>query len=563
MIERRALVAAVAVLLLLLPGCAGSRVANERKLAKSGTAGSGGMIAQLTFPAESDASIGGLVNYNPYAPKQQTKTWLYEPLMVQNSLDCQVTPWLATGYRWQGPAKLVFDIRQGVKWSDGSELTAADVAFTFNLGQKYPAADQAGVWNDVLGAKAQSVTATGNQVVFQFAGPAVSKFSSIIGQQLIVSQKQYGPVGDPTKYVDKQPVSTGPFRVASYNGRRLELERRPDYWQADKIKVQKLVLEGNYDANQAALKLRSGALDFYNGELPNPDKTFVAADPEHNHLWYAPNGMTVLAPNLTRAPFSDVRFREALAYGMDKKAVSTKATYGIMDVASQSGLPLPAKKALLPPGYPADSTVLPYDPAKANQLLDAAGYAKGPDGFRRNPDGSPIAIVFSVQAGYIDYEATADELIANFRDLGVNIKANKAQPDSVDAQKKSGDFDVMINYMGAGCDYANGMGATLTTKQIPTKTEIRGNVGRYSSPPVDDAVSQLAAATDPATTKQLVGVLVTTMMTQYPVLPIFYAPARGIYRTDKAVGWPTAEDPYANPQDNARLWLTHLSAPAT
>lgn len=561
MVERRAVAALLVVLLLALPGCAGSRLANERKAAKSGPVGSGGMIAQLTFPAESDASIGGLVNYNPYAPKQQTKTWLYEPLMVQNSLDCTITPWLATAYRWQNPAKLVFDIRQGVKWSDGSDFTAADVAFSFNLGQKYPAADAAGVWNDALGPKALSVTAVGNQVVFEFGGPAVPKFASIIGLQLIVSEHQYGSVGDPTKYVDKHPVATGPFEVGSYNGRRLELVRRPDYWQADKIKVQKVVLEGNYDANQAALKLRSGGLDFYNGDLPNPAKTFVAADPEHNHIWYPPNGMTVLTPNLTRKPFSDVRFREALAYGMDKQAASTKATYGIMGVASQSGLPLPTKQALLPPGYPAASTVLPFDPAKAQQLLDAAGYVRGADGFRTNPDGSPIAIVFSVQAGFIDYEATADELIANFRDLGIDIKANKAQPDSVDGQKKSGDFDVMIGYMAAGCDYANGMGATLTTKQFPTKTELRGNVERYSSPPVDDAVQQLAAATDPATTKQLVGVLVTTMMTQYPVLPVFYAPARGIYRTDKAVGWPSAEDPYANPQDNLRLWMTHLSAP--
>ena len=51
------------------------------------------------------------------------------------------------------------------------------------------------------------------------------------------------------------------------------------------------------------------------------------------------------------------------------------------------------------------------------------------------------------------------------------------------------------------------------------------------------------------------------MMTQYPVLPILYAPARSIYRTDKAVGWPSAEDPYCNPQDNARVWMTRLSAP--
>lgn len=558
MVMRRALVAASAALVLVLPACAGSRVASENT--NDNPAAAGGMIAQLTFPAESDASIGGLVNYNPYAPKQQTKTWLYEPLMIQSSLDCKVTPWLATGYKWEGANKLTFDIRPGVKWSDGSDFTANDVAFTFNLAKKYPAMDVAGVWNDIFGAKATSVTATGNQVVFAFSGDAASKFSSITNQQLIVSEKQYGSVGDPTKYVDKAPISTGPFKVGSYNGRRLELVRRPDYWQADKIKVEKLVLEGNYDANQAALKLRTGGLDFYSGEIPNPEKTFVEQDPKLNHVWYAPNGLTVLAPNLTKKPFSDVKFREALAYAMDKKSATVKATYGIMDVASQSGLTLPAKANLLPDQYPAESTVIPFDLGKANQLLDSAGYKKGADGKRANPDGSPMSIVFSVQAGFIDYEAMADEFISNFRELGLDIKANKAQPDSVDQQKKSGDFQLMINYMGAGCDYANGMGATLSTAQFPTKTEIKGNVGRFSDPAADAAVKELTGTTDEGKTKELVGVLVTAMMTKYPVLPILYAPARSIYRTDKAVGWPSAEDPYCNPQDNARLWMTRLTA---
>ena len=54
------------------PGCAGSRVANQGGTDNPSAAG--GMIPELFLPAESDATIGGLVNYNPYAPKQQTKT---------------------------------------------------------------------------------------------------------------------------------------------------------------------------------------------------------------------------------------------------------------------------------------------------------------------------------------------------------------------------------------------------------------------------------------------------------------------------------------------------------
>ena len=120
--RRKAAIAAAGVALTwALTSCAGSRVANENQDSGQGSS-SGGMIAQLTLPAESDATIGGLVNYNPYAPKQLTKTWLYEPLMIQNSLDCKVTPWLATGYKWEGADQADFNIRHGVKWSDGSAV---------------------------------------------------------------------------------------------------------------------------------------------------------------------------------------------------------------------------------------------------------------------------------------------------------------------------------------------------------------------------------------------------------------------------------------------------------
>ena len=560
MVKHKAWVAGLAAVLLVLPGCAGSRVSEERSNEEAPA--EGGMIAQLNFPAESDASIGSLVNYNPYAPKQQTKTWLNEPLMIQSTLDCTITPWLATGYTWEGARKLTFDIREGVKWSDGTDFTANDVAFTFNLMKKYPAIDTTGVWTDTLGAPASSVTAQGNQVIFEFSGDAAPKFSTII-DQLIVSEKQFASVGDPTKFVAKEPVATGPFQVGSYNGRRLELVRRPDYWQADKIKVEKLVLEGNLDANQAALKLRSGELDFYTGEIPNPEKTFVAADPALNHVWYAPAGLTVLAPNLTKKPFSDVKFREALAYAMNKENATQKATYGLMEVASQSGLVLPAKATMLPDGLTPEQTVIPFDLAKANQLLDAAGYAKNGDGKRTNPDGSPLSIKMSVQSGWIDYEAMADEFVANFRELGLDIKANKTQPEAVDQQKKTGDFQIMINYMPAGCDYANGMGSTLSSSSFPTKTTVFNNVGRFSDPAVDAAINTLYGTTDEAVIKEQVGVMVNTMMTQFPVLSILYAPARSIYRTDKAVGWPSAEDPYCNPQDNQRLWMTRLTAPPT
>ena len=560
MVTKRVSVVAVAVGASLgLAACQGSTTGAPGAGGESGS----GMIKQLTFPSDAPNTIGGLVDYNPYSPNALTKTWLYEPLMVRNGLSCDVTPWLATDFEWSDGAKgLTFTIRDGVKWSDGKPFTAKDVAFTLNLGKKYPGIDRAGLWTDTFGAAATSVTAEGNQVKIAFGGNAAPKFDELIKLQ-ILPEHVYSTVGDASKYIDKTPVATGPFKVGSYNGRRLVLQRRADYWQADKVKVQQLVLEGQFDAAQASLKLRSGQLDAYWGEIPNPQRAFVDADPKTNHFYYAPNGTTVLSPNVEKKPFTDAKFREALAPAINRQEISDKGTYGIMKPASQTGLKLPLAAKLLPEQLAKQETVTKFDPAKANELLDAAGYKKGADGKRTNPDGSPLALTFSVQAGWIDYQAMADVIVRNLNEVGVTSKVVATAPESVDAQKKSGDYQMLLEYLHGGCEVAKNLGAKLASNQIPTKTTILPNVQRFKDPEVDATVEELSATVDPAEQKRLVGDLVNTMMTEYPVTSLIYAPSRIIYNSDKAVGWPSESDPYAQPADDRLLILTRLRAPGS
>jgi peptide/nickel transport system substrate-binding protein len=543
---------------LVLSACSG-RIGTSTSSGDVSAGPSGGtdaMIAQVTMPAEVSDNVAGVTNYNPFSPNALTKTFLYEPLMIRNSITCQITPWLATDYVWEGATKLTFTIRDGVKFSDGEALTADDVAFSLLLGKQYPGVDTGGLWNDTFGSHADSVTVNGKQVVITFSGNAAPKFESVIATK-ILPKHLWESVGDPSKYIDDKGVGSGPFKIASYNGRKLVLQRREDYWQADKVKVSTLVLEGNYDATNAALKLNSGDLDAYWGEIPNPQVSFADKNPALNHFWYAPAGTTVLTPNTTKPPFNDAKFRAAYSQGINKDELTKKATYGVMKPASQTGLKLPYAKDQLPSQYATADTVVPYDVAKGNDMLDAAGYKVGAGGFRTNPDGSPMAVTFSVQAGWIDYEATADVLVRNLVEMKINAKLVKSAPDSVDAQKKSGDFDMVLEYLNGGCEVARNLGSKLATNQIPTKTTVLPNVGRWSDPATDQAAKDLAATTDPNDQKKYVGILVDTMMTKYPVTSLFYAPARMIFRTDKAVGWPSEKDPYATNSDML-LIMTHL-----
>ena len=547
---------------LVLSACSGQIATKENPgPAASGTSNQSGtdnLIETLTLPAEVADNVAGIENYNPWSPSATSKTYFYEPLMVRSSMNCEVVPWLATDFVWEGPAKLAFTIRDGVKWSDGVPLTAQDVVFTLNLKKQYPALDDIGLWTDSFGGKAASVVAEGNKVIITFTSNAAAKFDSIITAK-IVPEHVWSSVGNPTKYVDTKPVGTGPFTIGSYNGRKLVLDRREDYWQADKVKVKHLVMAGNFDATNAALKLTSGQLDAYWGEIPNPANSFQAKDPTLNHFWYAPAGSTVFTPNLTKAPWNDSAFRVAVSQGFDKQQMSQKATYGVMAVASQTGLKLPYAKALLPDAMADADTVLKYDPAKANEMLDAAGYPIGSDGFRTTKDGKVMPVTFSVQAGWIDYQGAADIIVRNLKEMKLDAKLIASPPDAVDLQKKEGNFDSLLEYLHGGCEVARNLGSKLSSDQFPKKTEVRTNVGRYSDPATDAIIVKLSGSTDPVEQKTLVGQLVDIMVTQAPVTPLFYAPARMIYRTDKAVGWPTEADPYAT-NSEMLLIMTRLKS---
>jgi peptide/nickel transport system substrate-binding protein len=503
-----------------------------------------GMIAELRMPSEAAGSVQGLLNYNWLSPNATVQTWLFEPLMIRDRFSCEAIPWLATSYEWTSPDRMVLELREGVEWSDGEAFDAEDVVYTFNVGKEFPAADRAGFWGEFFGAPAESVTALDSHTVeMQFAGAAVPKTDAILSTMKILPEHIYAEQGDPTLYVDEEGVGTGPFTPSSYNGRRLVLDRNENYWNADEIKIQRLSLEGQYDANSGALKLRGGALDLYRGDIPNPNRSVVAADPEHGKFFYPPDATTVLAINNERPVLNDPKFREAFAYSLDRKALTERASFGIMEPASQTMLLMPYQEADIPEKWRGKDSI-PYDPDKANELLDAAGYEKNADGWRVDEEGKPLSFIFSVQAGWMDIIAMADVVVRNAKDVGVQVRMVTTDPNAVDGMQRSGEFDMVVDFVGGGCQRARDLGARLQTSQISHDEELLLNRARYSNPEVDELVAEWTNETDEAKAKEMEEQIIDVFMTEFPYIALQYAPNRLIYRTENAVGWPSEENPY-------------------
>src|SRR5690348_2776435 len=141
----------------------------------SGGSGSNATSGSSTVTISNENGALWTCGFNPLLGSDQLLSFgfVYEPLVYVNPLqNGKTTPMLATSWKWgAGNKSLTFTIRPNVKWNDGTPMTAADVAYTFNLMKKYPALDLPGVW-----AVLSSVTASGNQVTMSFKAPAVPDF---------------------------------------------------------------------------------------------------------------------------------------------------------------------------------------------------------------------------------------------------------------------------------------------------------------------------------------------------------------------------------------------------
>src|SRR6266700_196769 len=160
---RRRILPGAAVLLAATVAACGSSASSS---SASGTAAKG-PSGTLTISNEQGTQWN--CSFNPFNPgnlgQGVTMGQVYEPLAFVDTLENgKATPWLATSWAWtNGNKTLTFTIRKGVKFSDGTPMTAADVAYTFNLIKKVPALDVDSVWS-VL----SSVTQSGDHVVITF-----------------------------------------------------------------------------------------------------------------------------------------------------------------------------------------------------------------------------------------------------------------------------------------------------------------------------------------------------------------------------------------------------------
>jgi len=544
----------------------GASAATSSSAAASGKMGTQPLVVET-------AELSPLIkNFNPLAATQSAGWTLhatdliYEPLFLFNLMNptSDPIPDLATNASWSADGKtLTLTTRSGVNWTDGQPFSAADVAFTFNLIKKNAATA------DVNGTPVvTSATTSGpNTAVLTFATPEAGNMFAI-GSQQIVAQHVWQSVGDPAKYVDANPVGTGPYTVSAFTPQKITLQYNPKYWNVSSIHIPTVIFPG-YATGTSPAAVESGEIDWAGNDIANVQNVFVAKNPATNHLfkstapYMASNNVVTMLFNTTKAPLNDPKVRQAISYAINRQQLATQGESDYETPATSSGgLLLPQNQSLLASAYTND---LPAtgDPAKAASILTSDGWAKVGGKWTKN--GQTLKFSLKDPSDFTDYytniKLIATQLNAQGFDVTAIGEAGGYAPWNTDLQ--NGNFDAMIHWAAGPQPYTAYQQWLDSTGTTAIGTAASADWGRFKDPAAQTALSQLAAATTPAAQQTAVGSLQQIMSTEVPEAPLLNGALWAEYSTKNYTGWPTESNAYADPgpsnNNDVLLVLLHLT----
>jgi len=216
-------------------------------------------------------------NFNPFLSTnlRTTTDFIYEPLVIFNQMqeNKPVMRLAKNYYMSEDLTQVTFEIRDGVKWSDGKPFTAADVVYSFNLIKAKPELDPRGINSWI-----KAIKQDGNKVIFDLT-EANSNLPYEISAVPIVPQHIWQDIKNPENYANENPVGSGPFTEIDLFTPQLYVQcRNPHYWDNDNLDVDCLRAPQIANNDQLLSKIIKSELDWSSAFIPDIEATQMIID---------------------------------------------------------------------------------------------------------------------------------------------------------------------------------------------------------------------------------------------------------------------------------------------
>jgi peptide/nickel transport system substrate-binding protein len=420
---------------------------------------------------------------------------------------------------------LTYTIRPDARWGDGTPVTTEDVKFTYEFGRnKESAVSNAELYREILGVDVKddkTFTLHWDRLGYHFE--AIDDFV------LLPAHLERAAFAEPAQYKVRTLYATdptnpglynGPYRVSELvSGSYITLAPNP-YWAGPPPYFKRVTIRAIENTAALEANLLSGTIDMAAGEVGLPLDEALAFDKRHGdrfNIIYKP-GLTFehVDCNLDNPILADIRVRRALLLGLDRETLAKTVFAGRQTVANAFVEPLDA-------GFTDDVPKYPFDPARAQQLLEDAGWLAQADGSRKNADGKTLSLELATTAGNRSRELVEQVLQSQWKKLGIDIRIHN-EP----ARVLFGEtlphrrFDLaMYAWISAP---ENSPRSIFRSDEVPgTANHYAGqNISDYKNPEMDRIIDVLEVELDPAKRKALWVQAQRLYATDLPSLPLYF-----------------------------------------
>jgi peptide/nickel transport system substrate-binding protein len=528
----------------------------------SGAAGGGYPREQTLFT--SGTQWGAPVNWNPimnWTYATGTVGLVYETLFLYDPITDEFEPWLAETGEWTSDTTYEVTLREGLKWTDGKPITAADVVFTMGLGEM-ESVPYHNLWTYLSSAEAvDELTAR-----FTFSEPHYQQWANWTYFNAIVPEHIWGDRSeeDVIAGANENPVGSGPYKFEAADADRQVWVKNEDWWGTAALDLDvkpKYIVDLVNSSNEAALsQLLEGNIDLSNNFLPGISSLVEGGYKIQTYFSEAPYMLaantTWMVPNTTKAPLNDPAFRRALADSVDTNKIADSVYGKIVTPASPTGL-LPIWEEYIDKGQ-VDQLGYSFNTNRAKQTLAQAGYRDtNGDGLVENKDGSPIALTLATPSGWTDWNESARVVAEGAKAAGINLESATPADTVVQDMRESGDFDLILNN-------ERQMDCTPWTYydyvfRLPLQEQqTTVNFGRYENPEAWKLVNQLDATRidDVAGMQAITSQLQRIQLTEVPVIPLWYNGLWSQASSSTWTNWPSADG--GGPTVVPTMWRGYL-----
>lgn len=436
----------------------------------------------------------------PTVPTDNTAIWtmeeMYDTLLAPSKDGQSLEPSLATKWKQSGDKlSWTFDLRQGVKFSNGQPMTSADVKFSIDQASKKAAP-------------------------FSFINQVIDKVSAPDDKTVVVkTKKPWSPLpSDMALYANsvvpkdyagmsadefaKKPIGTGPFKFDHWTkGQELKLVKNPNYWKEGRPYLDSVTFNVVNDGNTRATQVQSGQIQINEG----PDYSSIKGLENQSGVQvgkFTSSSVSYLTMNNEHKPFDDPNVRKAIAHAVDRNALNKTVLFG-------NGKP--ATSYLTPALWAHDDSVQPpaYDLNAAKASLAKSS----------QPNGFSTSLLIS--SGDADSASSAQLVQSSLGKIGIKIKIKTLDSSANYAARQAGDFDI---------------GFTNCTTDIIDPDEIIRFAGLYDggshavysfykNPKLDKLADQATEITDRAKRKAIYDKIQQQVNADSPHVPLYYTPA--------------------------------------